>query len=303
MRRMRTRARVSTYAWAPAVVAAATVAFGATSGTTAQIRPEGKAVRGLNIAPSYEGFELNPDGSFTLMFGYYNRNAEEQPHVPVGPNNNIEPGGPDQGQPTYFFPKRNRFVFGITVPKDFGRKEIVWSLTVNGKTEKAYATLKPEYALEANIIQRQNIGNNPPGTEDNKAPVVKVEGARNRTVKVGQPLSLTAAASDDGIPAPKAAPRNAVASTTAVGLRVAWFVYRGPGDQVTFDPPQFKTYADYKAGGNSPWTSEWAPPRVPADGKFPATVTFSAPGTYVVRVMAHDGGFGVTEDVTVTVTP
>ena len=59
---------------------------------------------GQNIAPVYEGFETNPDGSFHLLFGYYNRNWEEQIDVPVGPENYLEPGGPDLGQPTHFFP-------------------------------------------------------------------------------------------------------------------------------------------------------------------------------------------------------
>jgi len=85
----------------------------------------------------------------------------------------------------------------------------------------------------------------------------------------------------------------------ALGLRVAWFVYRGAG-KVTFDPEQFKVYTDYRS--NSPWTPGWAPPPVPADGKFPVTVTFSRPGTFVIRVMAHDGGLQSTQDVTVTAT-
>ena len=103
---------------------------------------------GQNIAPAFEGWEENPDGSFNMVFGYFNRNWEEQPHVPIGPNNNIEPGGPDQGQPTHFFPRRNKFVFRVRVPKDFADKELVWTLTVHGKTEKAYGTLKPDYKLD-----------------------------------------------------------------------------------------------------------------------------------------------------------
>src|SRR5207237_573413 len=94
---------------------------------------------GQNIAPAFEGWEANADGSFNMMFGYFNRNWQEQPVVAIGPGNNIEPGGPDQGQPTRFFPRRNKLVFSVHVPKDFGNKELVWTLTVNGKTERAYA--------------------------------------------------------------------------------------------------------------------------------------------------------------------
>jgi len=99
---------------------------------------------GQNIAPAFEGWEANEDGTFNMVFGYYNRNRVEQPDVPIGANNSIEPGGPDQGQPTHFFPSRNMFVFRVKVPRDFGNKELVWTLTVHGKTERAYATLKPD---------------------------------------------------------------------------------------------------------------------------------------------------------------
>ena len=75
-----------------------------------------------------------------------------------------------------------------------------------------------------------------------------------------------------------------------------------PPSEVTFDPPQFNIYPDYRIGGNSPWTPGWLPPPVPADGKFPVKVTFNAPGTYVIRALAHDGGLEATQDVTVTVT-
>src|SRR5258706_13307443 len=72
---------------------------------------------GQPVWPAYEGWERNADGSFSLVFGYMNDNWEEQPVVPVGPENNIQPGGPDQGQPTRFQPRRNRFMFNVRVPK------------------------------------------------------------------------------------------------------------------------------------------------------------------------------------------
>jgi hypothetical protein len=87
-------------------------------------------------------------------------------------------------------------------------------------------------------------------------------------------------------------------TANALGLRVAWFLYRGPAG-VTFEPEQFKVYTDYRS--NSPWTPGWAPPPVPPDGKFPVKVTFDKPGTYVLRVMAHDGGLMSTQEVTVNV--
>ena len=92
-------------------------------------------LRGQSVVPVYEGWEQNPDGSFNLLFGYFNRNYEEKPELPIGPSNHLEPGDADQGQPTHYYPRRSRFVFRIRVPKDFGDKEVVWTLTSNGHSE------------------------------------------------------------------------------------------------------------------------------------------------------------------------
>ncbi|HKA07275.1 MAG TPA: hypothetical protein VKD71_08465, partial [Gemmataceae bacterium] len=58
--------------------------------------------KGQVVTPTYEGWWPNDDGSFTLFFGYFNTNWQEELDVPIGPDNAIEPGGPDQGQPTHF---------------------------------------------------------------------------------------------------------------------------------------------------------------------------------------------------------
>ncbi len=132
---------------------------------------------GQNIAAVYEGWEQNPDGSYNLLFGYFNRNWEEEIDVAIGPDNAIEPGGPDQGQPTHFQPRRNRFVFKVRVPEDFGDREVVWTLTSHGKTERAYATLHPDYSVDDQVIMNNNgaggggggaynvLGNKPPVLE------------------------------------------------------------------------------------------------------------------------------------------
>jgi hypothetical protein len=72
---------------------------------------------------------------------------------------------------------------------------------------------------------------------------------------------------------------------------------------VVLDPEQFKIYPDYRSNTNTPWTPGWITPQVPKDGRYPVKATFGAPGTYVLRVMAHDGGLNHTQDVTVTVMP
>jgi hypothetical protein len=86
-----------------------------------------------------------------------------------------------------------------------------------------------------------------------------------------------------------------------VGLHVTWFKYRGPGT-VTFDPPQVKAWEDTRAGANSPWAPIWVPPPIPMDGWQPVTVTFSAPGTYVLRCRADDGALVSDEEITIVVT-
>jgi hypothetical protein len=266
--------------------------------------------RGQNAVPVYEGFWRNADGSFDLMFGYYNRNWEEEIDVPVGPGNMLEPGGPDQGQPTHFFPRRNQFVFKVRVPANFGTKEIVWTLTSNGQTEKAYGTLRPAYAVDETVMMA-NFGAGGqtgfvPDMVGNKPPELKVEGEKRRTARVGEPIMLSAGAADDGKPRARPMPALLVGQShfvpnSATGLRLSWFIYRGAG-KVQFDPPQTKVWEDHRDGGNSPWSAGWSTPPPPPGNMWTVRATFSEPGVYVLRALAHDGGLIDYDDVTVTVT-
>jgi len=266
---------------------------------------------GQNIAPAYEGWQENPDGSFDLVFGYMNRNWEEVLDVPVGPDNTIEPGSPDQGQPTRFHPRRNRFTFRIRVPADFGDKEVVWTLTTNGRTELAYATLRPDYFIDNAVIQANNgaagAAGGTPELANNEAPTLALEGGSTRSVQAGQPLELVAVVTDDGVPRARGlAPTNPrrpgrITTDSATGLRVSWFVYRGPGG-VTFDPPQISHWEDTRAGRNSPWSPGWSPPAAPDNGRWTTQATFGVPGTYTVKAQAHDGGLATSGTITVNVT-
>ena len=257
--------------------------------------------RGQNVAPSFEGWMPNADGTFDIYFGYFNRNFEEHLHVPIGPENNVQPGGPDRGQPTYFYPRRNLNIFTVTVPADFGDGEVVWTLTSNGKTERAHAKLYPEFILDQRIIFRQHTGFDVQGElEHNQIPTIDIEGDARRTAVVGQALQLAAMATDDGIPEAKPAVGGPFRGS-AHGLRVAWHVYRGDGASVSFDPAQFKHYPDFKGG--SPWTRGWEAPALATDNRYPVQVTFNEPGTFVLRALAHDGGAASSDEVTVTVSP
>jgi len=166
--------------------------------------------KGQNVAPAYEGWEQDPDGSRWFVFGYMNRNWVEELDIPAGADNSILPGGPDQGQPTHFLPRRNRFVFRVAVPKTFTEKdELIWTVTAHGVTEKAWATLRPDYVLD-NVVKASETGALGAGTSSpevraNVPPTVTVEGPKALTAKVGQPLTITAVVKDDGIPKPRAA--------------------------------------------------------------------------------------------------
>lgn len=260
---------------------------------------------GQPVYPDFAGWEANPDGSFNMVFGYMNQNYAEHVHVSIGPNNRVEPGEIDRGQPTYFLPRRNRHIFRVKVPADFGSKEVVWTITANGKTTSAHASLRPDYGLDGPAMYLNNSGHTMVGRAvHNKAPDVRIDGESRRVARVGEPLALVAHVTDDGIPGIRPTPSGNFGFRTAMGLRVAWFVYRGRGDSVTFTPEQFKVHPDFTTeGSNSPWTPGWTPPPLPPDGQFPVTVTFREAGTFVVRVLAHDGGFDTARDVTVTVQP
>jgi len=296
--------------------------------------------KGQNISPAYEGWEQASDGTKYFLFGYMNRNWEEEIDVPVGAENGFNVGGADQGQPTHFLPRRNRFVFRVKVPAGFTEKdELIWTLTTHGKTEKAYATLRPDYVVDdvvkASETGALGAGTSSPEVRGNHPPTVHIQEVKARSVKAGAPITLVSEVNDDGIPKPRGegfagaavgstARLDAVAATTEsqnltrpnratlpptrvtvgknVGLHLSWFMYRGPaGAKVTFDPPQVKAWEDTRAGANSPWAPIWSAPELPADGKVPVNVTFSDPGTYVLRTVADDGALTGYDEVTILV--
>ena len=160
--------------------------------------------KGQSLEPAFEGWMPDTDGSFTMYFGYMNPNWEEHLDIPVGPANAIEPGGPDQGQPTHFYPRRNPFLFRIKVPKDFGDKELIWTVTSNGRTKKVYASLKSDYQIDKQVMSTE-IGGDFGSLRDelryNVPPELEIQGDAKRIVKVGEPLQLVLLAGDpDNLP-------------------------------------------------------------------------------------------------------
>ena len=84
-------------------------------------RTQTRYARGQNVAPAFEGWDRNANGTFNMVFGYLNRNYEEEVDIPIGPNNTVDLGGDDRGQPTHFYPRRQRFIFKVVVPKDWDK--------------------------------------------------------------------------------------------------------------------------------------------------------------------------------------
>lgn len=244
-----------------------------------------KYARGQNVVPVFEGWVPNPDGTISLVFGTWNRNWEETVFIPVGPDNHFDPGGPDRGQPTAFAPRRGKNLFEVVVPKDFGDKEVVWTLTSRGKTEKAYGKLVKEEVLTRHMVLAGGslnaaaaAGNDDQGDESdpNKPPAVTITSPQSIT----GPGNATVAATitDDGV-----APRGGGGGGgRARKLRVNWSVYRGPG-VVIFKPER----SDLPAA---------------TGGQISTVASFKTPGTYVLRATATDvGGLETNKDVTVVV--
>ena len=275
--------------------------------------------RGQSISPAYEGWWQNDDGSYTMFFGYMNSNWVQELDVPVGPDNHIEPGGPDRGQPTHFYPRRNMFLFTVDVPADFGERELVWTLAANGQTERAYGSLRTDYLLDRQTIATEmgaNFGRVRDEWRTNEFPSLSLAVDQRRAIRVGQPLRLVAFASDDGEPAgsyrppqpepgrphPAYTPPRQIVPGNPPGLRFGWIVYRGDASQVTFGPTQLKMWQDTRVYSNSPWSPPYILPPVPPDGRWEVDAMFDEPGTYVLRAIAGDGALRSNENFTVTVT-
>ncbi len=230
--------------------------------------------RGQSVTPAYEGWYQNADGSYTLLVGYFNRNKSETFDIPVGPNNKVEPGPVDQGQPTHFELGRQWGVFTIKVPKDFGTKKLVWTVTVNGIAQSIPLGITNGYTIEP--FEERGMGNKPPeftfGT--NKVFGPPTGPAAEFTGTVNTPVAITFKV-DDPKETKKGSTRTPARNAGAIAT-VELHKYRGPGT-IKFDPVRFAT----KTQGEV----------------VTSNATFSLPGEYLVRIEGNDesgeggGGF------------
>jgi hypothetical protein len=209
------------------IAVSATALIAIVAATSGAVRVHAQSLSytsGQPVIPAYEGWEEDTDGAKYFLFGYMNRNWEEEIDIPAGADNGFAPGNADQGQPTHFLPRRNRFVFRVRAPQGFTEKdELVWTLTAKGKTTKAFASLRPDYKVDdvvkASETGALGAGTSSPKVRANKVPNVKIEGEKTRTVKVGQPLSVTTVVTDDGVP--KAITEAELTAAFAARLRAA----------------------------------------------------------------------------------
>ena len=221
---------------------------------------------GQTVTPAFEGWYKNPDGTFSISFGYYNRNTEEALDIPIGPDNFISPGNQNQGQPTHFETKRHWGVFAVKVPADFGDRKVVWTIRIRGETYAIPGNLHANWEIDA-LQGEAGSGNTPPVLKfaangpEGAGPGGISAGPLSATV--GQPLTINVWAKDDG----KSVNSIARDGRANAPVTLTWFKHQGPGD-VKF---------------------ENASPRVPSpDVPATTTATFSAPGEYILRVRAND---------------
>jgi hypothetical protein len=247
-----------------AVVMCSALSLGASVGAQTPLGPLKGS--GQGVTPAYEGWYRNPDGTFSISFGYYNRNTAEALDIPIGSDNFIEPGNKDQGQPTHFEPRRHWGVFAVKVPANFGDKNrVVWTVKIRGETWSIPGGLHPNWQIDA-LEGEGGSGNTPPSlrfaaTAPEGAGPGGIYGAP-LTAQVGKPLTVNVWAKDDG----KAVTSIARDGRAGQTVTLMWFKHQGPG-AVTFAPPN---------------------PRPGEDNLATTTATFSEPGEYVLRVRAND---------------
>jgi hypothetical protein len=244
------------------------------SGQTTAV-PSPRRGAGDSITGAFEGWYYNPDGSRNFLIGYYNRNSRQEVDVPIGPNNRIEPGGPDMGQPTHFLTGRQWGMFTVNVPKDFKPTDsYIWTIVANGQSTSIPLRLKSDYVMSP--FSEIAVGNTPPVIKFDpngktfQGPLATPATAVTLDASVAAPLPLHVWASDDmkytsGTNAPPAGARAPVT--------VRWSKYRGPGT-VTFDKarPELE-----KIAGAAPF-----------NGKADTTAKFSEPGDYMLHMTGND---------------
>jgi hypothetical protein len=267
------------------------------------------------IYAAFEGYGPLKDGRIALLLGYFNRNRTQVVDIPIGPDNAIEPGGPDYGQPTHFLTGRQHGMFAIVLPKDFGTKKLTWTINANGHKNVIQFFANEKYWID--FYKNTANGNEPPrikftmtGTEYMGPPVEKTVATLNATV--GQPLDLTAWAADQpstitfgegaepAAPAPPAATRKPANEPPPafIGGRVVSVSPAGPGagggggaaarprGDIQVIWKKYRGPGDVKIGTETISLENGGDAKKFLEAK--TTATFSSPGTYWLRAQVND---------------
>jgi hypothetical protein len=292
--------------------ATAAIALAAAATAAAQVnRPplagEPLGLTGEAIYPAFESWGPDKNGDALLLLGYYNRNKNQTIDVPIGPDNRIEPDGPDHGQPTHFYPGRQHGVFAIRVPKDAAERRYTWTLTANGQTSVVTFWANPPYWV--NFYRHPANSNEPPIirlTRDGAAMTGPPGGiAQTLQAAVGTPLPLTVLASDVPMqeraeqeeldararatsPTARADAAVAVVGDQVIGIGVA----RPAGTPASRAPDIIVNWREHRG----PARVSFAPERIPLVTKgdpktvveAATTATFGVPGDYVIRAQVND---------------
>jgi hypothetical protein len=259
------------------------IAAGSTSAQDLPMEPTHNS--GSSVTGAYEGWFPNADGSYSLLVGYFNRNLKQAVDVPIGPTNRVDPGGPDQGQPTHFLPGRGWGMFTIKVPKDFGDRILTWTIVVNGTSTSVPLSLKPLWRIAPFV---DATGDTPAyiGFREN-GPFVNgpVGQSESLTATAGVAFPITIWVADDAkSPAlPSTPPAGGVtepdpaAADGPVSIHLTQF--RGPGSvHLEAVKPKVERLQELKS----------APAGTIFYGKGTTTVTLSEPGDYILAVQAFD---------------
>ncbi len=275
---------------------------------------------GQSVTPAYEGWWQNSDGTYNLLFGYYNRNTKEVLDIPIGPDNHMDPGPPDQGQPTHFLPRRQKGVFTVTVPKDFGDTQLTWTIVSNGHRLSVPAHLGAAWII--NPMSEIGIGNTPPTISfDEKGP--SGQGPKpvvaERTATTGEPLTLSVFAADDdkslGIKVLRVvlavaleargetaaavvhgedavATPELLAAAAAAGFDSQTIAMFKGGPSVSLTWQKYRGTGEVTFDNARPQVDETPGSEIPIknvfNGKGTTVATFSQPGEYILRVVAND---------------
>lgn len=264
------------------------------------------------VAPYFDGYYKNPDGTYTLSFGFMNRNDEDLVEISLGPDNFIEPAEYDGAQPTSFpvvsysgfGGPRERGAFGVVVPADF-EGDVWWTLTTDGYTTKVPGRLHGRFQGVIGFESAYELSTTPQA-EGSLRPVLEFEEGgpegigiagiqypEELTTGVGEPIEVRFWAFDRG-------------ERELRDVNMTLWKHQGPmGAKIAFEslvpaptqppggrggrPPGLSLGFGRSRGPVGPGPVEVGQSvRLPLDGPEANTghfrATFDTPGDYVIRI-------------------